>query len=127
MVDPLDFLNSGAQRKVACGHETAHVAFDLHDLTIGDLIEIYFPDAGFRMAFGEHPFLDQVRLRDVLATPLALNQFLSTCRALPHCSEITTARLRHAIEIVASLDPAEQSDGPIGGRVRRKMSLQRLK
>lgn len=57
---------------------------------------------GFRQPFIDNPYLEQITLRQLLSSPLAMGDFLQRCRALPNCGEAQMSLLLAAIELVAT-------------------------
>jgi len=62
---------------------------------------------GFRRPFIDNPYLEQITLRQVLSSPLAMSEFLQRCRSLPHCGETTINRLLGVIENLAATQVGE--------------------
>jgi hypothetical protein len=77
----------------ASDHEDA-----LEDLTIDRLLKVHFPETRFTQAFRKAPFLQKVTLGQVMASPLALYDFLAECRTMPGFGEAALTRLRWVIE-----------------------------
>jgi hypothetical protein len=52
----------------------------------------------FRKPFIDNPYLEQITLRQVVSSPIAMCDFLQHCRSLPHCGDTALKRLCEVIK-----------------------------
>jgi len=57
---------------------------------------------GFRQAFIDNPYLEQITLRQVFSSPLTMANLLRNCLMLPHCGPVTIDLLLEALENAAA-------------------------
>ncbi|MCH8466586.1 MAG: hypothetical protein LAT78_08470 [Roseinatronobacter sp.] len=74
----------------------------LQDYTVARVLREIYPNAKLRAGFRTQPYLDSVKIGDVLATGLSIEKFFSDCRSLPSCGEVQIKRLRGILEDLAT-------------------------
>jgi hypothetical protein len=80
--------------------------------TMGQILRVVGPSIGLRNRLLNDPYLDQVRLGQVIADPLAQAEFMLNCRQLPGCGNRAIERIRAITEILARGGPLSEGARP---------------
>ena len=101
-------MNENALTQLTFMDRTGIVAVPIIDCSIARILR-HGHSEGFRQGFIDNPYLEQITLRQVLSSPLAMGDFMLRCRGLPHCGEKTLNRLLAVIESVAVCEASQNS------------------
>lgn len=102
-------MNENALMELTFTDRTGTRTVPIMDCSIAQILR-YRHSKGFRQGFMENPYLEKITLRQVVSSPLAMGNFLQSCRGLPHCGDTTIHRLFAVIETLAAAEVDQNSD-----------------